>query len=102
MSLLDDAAIKDFEKHLYSGLLAIFCFVTLKLGLVYLFRTSSTQEKGKHDEKALCKFVGNLLFILAGILILIEVARRFYLSYSTHIMFIGFIFIVLVIIIAVI
>jgi len=70
--------------------------------LIAGYNTSSKQKKDTYDENALCRFIGNLSFILAGILILIAVAKRFFLAYSTQIVFMGYISIVFVVIIAVI
>jgi len=63
--------------------------VFIKLGkasfLIAGYNTSSKEEKEKYDEKALCNFVGNLLFVIAGILLLPVVAIALELAYLTFV-----------------
>ena len=35
-------------------------------GLIAGYNTSSSQEKAKYDEKALCRFMGKFMFVLAA------------------------------------
>jgi len=68
--------------------------------LICGYNTSSKQEKEKYDEKALCNFAGNLLFVLAGILLLTAVAEGFNPDYLAHIKVIAATLIVLLAIVA--
>lgn len=43
--------------------------------LIAGYNTSPKEEKDKYDEKALCNFVGNLLFILASIYFFIAITK---------------------------
>ena len=54
--------------------------------LIAGYNTSSKEEKDKYDEKALCKFIGNLLLVLAGIFLLVAVAKVLNLSHFIQIM----------------
>lgn len=56
--------------------------------LIAGYNTSSKDEKEKYDVKALCRFVSNLLFVIAAIEIIIGVA--YYLN-LTSIVIIGYI-----------
>ncbi|WP_097027518.1 DUF3784 domain-containing protein [Clostridium peptidivorans] len=80
--------------------------VTIRFGkasfLISGYNTSSKYEKEKYDEKALCKFVGNLLFTLAGICLFIGIAKILKFAYFSYIVIIGSILFVLVTIISVI
>lgn len=80
--------------------------VIIKFGkasfLISGYNTSSKCEKEKYDEKALCKFVGNLLFTLAGICLFIGIAQILEFAYFSYIVIIGSILFALIIIISVI
>ena len=78
--------------------------VIIKLGkasfLIAGYNTSSKEEKEKYDEKALCNFVGNLLFVIAGILLLPVIAIALELAYLAFIAIISTILVLLVAIVA--
>lgn len=80
--------------------------VIIRLGkasfLISGYNTSSKCEKEKYDEKALCKFIGNLLFTLAGICLFIGIVKVLNFAYFSYIAIIGSILFVLVTIISVI
>jgi cell division protein FtsX len=70
--------------------------------LISGYNTSSKNEKEKYDEKKLCMFVGNLLFVLACIQLLMAVAVALNIIDYIFIMLIGCILFFIVIIVAVI
>lgn len=78
--------------------------VIIKLGkasfLIAGYNTSSKEEKEKYDEKALCNFVGNLLFVIAGILLLPVFTIALELAYLTFIAISSTILVFLVAIVA--
>lgn len=57
--------------------------------LISGYNTSSKEEKAKYDEEALCNFVGNLLFVLGGIIFLIGAAALLELPYFNVILSVG-------------
>lgn len=63
------------EISMFSGpIILVILGVIIRFGkagfLISGYNTSSKDEKGKYDEAALCKFIGNLLFILAGVFLI--------------------------------
>ena len=81
------------------ALLFVVLGIVIRLGkanwLIAGYNTSSKGEKAKYDEKALCRFVSNLLFVLAAIEILIGFA--YYLN-LVSVVVIGYILMVAVVI----
>ncbi|MFT5875008.1 MAG: hypothetical protein ACI8WT_003988 [Clostridium sp.] len=49
--------------------------------LISGYNTSSKKEKEKYDEKALCKFVSNLLFFFSIVIFIYLVARAYNITY---------------------
>lgn len=87
-------------------LILVILGVILRLGkasfLIAGYNTSSKQEKEKYDEKALCKFTGNLLFVIAAILFLPPIVMALNLTYTNSIVIVSTILIIFVTIVAVI
>jgi len=48
--------------------------------LIAGYNTSSKEEKKKYDEVALCKFMGNLLIVIAAIVLLTAVSEIYYVA----------------------
>ncbi|ABR54071.1 conserved hypothetical protein [Methanococcus vannielii SB] len=65
--------------------------------LISGYNTSSKEEKAKYDEVKLCNFVGNLLFVLSGILFSIGIFKLINIAYFRHILDFGMILFVIVI-----
>lgn len=84
------------------GILGVIIKFSKASWLIAGYNTSSKEEKEKYDETALCKFVGNLLFVLAVIILFIAAAGFLNLRYFTVITIIGWILFVIVTIGAVI
>lgn len=70
--------------------------------LIAGYNTSSKEKKAEYDEAALCNFVGNLLFVLGGIVLLIGVLELLHLPYFSIIMGAGWTLFTIVAIAAVI
>lgn len=49
--------------------------------LIAGYNTATKEEKEKYDEEALCKFVGNFLFVLAGMLLLIGIGGVYRITF---------------------
>lgn len=90
----------------FLALIMVILGVAMKFGkasfLISGYNTMSKNKKDKYDKIALSKFVGNLNLIIAGFLIFIAVAIKFFSTNIKLIVNIGTILFVLVIIIAVI
>ncbi|MCJ7687988.1 MAG: DUF3784 domain-containing protein [Clostridiaceae bacterium] len=67
--------------------------IILRLGkgsfLISGYNTSSKEEKEKYDEVALCKFMGNLMFFISGIQLIIVVAWVLNFAYFMDIIIIS-------------
>lgn len=59
------------------------------------YNTSSREEKEKYDIKALCAFVSNLLFLIAGMLIFRAVTIYLRIANLDNVIVIGFILIII-------
>jgi uncharacterized membrane protein YgdD (TMEM256/DUF423 family) len=77
--------------------------VVLSLGkgafLIAGYNTASQEEKAKYDEKALCKFVGKSMFILAFSIFLLglsELIKQHILFYIGLTLFIGTIIFIII------
>jgi cytochrome b561 len=70
--------------------------------LIAGYNTSSKEEKDKYDEKALCRFVGNLLLVLAVIHLAIAIWKVLNFDYFNYVLGIGFTLFIVVTIAAVI
>jgi len=70
--------------------------------LISGYNTSSKEEKAKYDEVKLCNFVGNLLFVLSGILFSLGVFKLLNLAYFKYILNAGISLLVIIIIISII
>ncbi len=62
----------------FVNIFMFFLFVVLGIGIKYFkwswliagYNTSSKEEKDKYDEDALCRYIGNLMFALAALMLL--------------------------------
>ena len=70
--------------------------------LIAGYNTSSKEEKDRYDEKALCKYTGNFIFILAGIIFFMAIWGLFKLPNLNVVIAVGWIVFVVVIIAGVI
>ena len=70
--------------------------------LIAGYNTSSKEEKAKYDEAALCNFVGNLMFVLGGIVLVMGILSLLITSRLGIILGVGWTLYVVVIIGAVI
>jgi uncharacterized membrane protein len=88
------------------ALLFIILGITIRFGkaswLIAGYNTSSEQEKEEYDEKALCTFVGRLMFVLAAIWLAMALAKLLFPLIFTTILIIGIFLFVGVVIAAVV
>lgn len=83
------------------ALLFIILGISIRFGkaswLIAGFNTSSEQEKEEYDERALCTFVGTLMFVLGAIWLIMALANLLCNQIFTTILMIGIILFVVVI-----
>lgn len=58
--------------------------------LISGYNTASKQEKQRYDIRKLCKYMGNFIFILAGIFFVMATTSVLISQYSERITWIGF------------
>ena len=58
--------------------------------LISGYNTASKQEKQRYDIEKLCKYMGNFIFILAGIFFLMAIINVLISGYAEMVIWIGF------------
>ncbi len=83
-------------------LLLIILGIVIRYGkvswLISGYNTLSKDEKEKYDNRALCKFVGNLLFAISSIFVCISVATLLKYVYLTAIVMVGVLLVFIIVI----
>lgn len=70
--------------------------------LISGYNTSSREEKQKYDVEKLCKYMGNFLFSLSSLLIIMAIAVSLASNYENEITTFGFVVFVITLIIGII